>query len=61
MLARTKQPPPPQTLPERIRAAADKVRELDAELKGVVEAYIDEQKASADGAPLPRGVLASDV
>ena len=57
MLARTKQPPTLPTLPEQIRAAAGKVRELDVELKGVVEAYIDEQKASSDGAPLPRGVL----
>ena len=60
MLARTKQTPPAApTLEERIRAAACKVRELDIELKQVVEMYIDEQKASADGAPLPRRVLHS--
>jgi hypothetical protein len=55
MLARTKQPPQPPTLPERIRAAAGKVRELDAELKEVVEMYIDQEKAKYDG--LPREVL----
>ena len=42
MLARTKQPPTPPSLPERIRAAADKVRELDVELKEVVDLYLDE-------------------
>lgn len=57
MLARTKQPPAPPTLEERIRAAACKVRELDIELKQVVEMYIDEQKATQAGAPLPRGIL----
>ena len=57
MLARTKTPPQPPTLPERIRQAAGKVRELDVELKGVVEAYIDEQKATQAGSGLPRGVL----
>jgi hypothetical protein len=56
MLARTKQTPPP-TLPERIRQAAAKVRDLDVELKEVVDLYLDEQKATQAGAPLPRGVL----
>ena len=61
MLARTKQPPTLPTLPERIRAAAGKVRELDVELKGVVEAYIDEQKASCRRRPAsPRSAPSDD-
>jgi hypothetical protein len=53
MLARTKQPVPP-TLTEQIRRAAAAVRELDAEVKRVIDLYIDEQRLGS-GASLPRG------
>jgi hypothetical protein len=53
MLAK-KQPP---TLTQRIRQAADKVRAVDAELKDVIEAWVDEQKASQAGRNLPRETL----
>ena len=56
MLARTKQTPP-LTLTERIRAAAVRVRELSDETNAIVELYIDEQKATQDGAGLPRGSI----
>ena len=53
MLAKTK---PAPTLTEKIRQTADKVRALDAEIKTVIDLYLDEQKASSDGAGLPRQV-----
>lgn len=54
MLAKTKQAP---TLTQRIRHAADKVRAVDAEIKGVIEAWLDEQKSSQAGRDLPRETL----
>ena len=51
MLARTK---PAPTLTEKIRQTADKVRTLDAEVKIVIDLYLDEQKATVAGADLPR-------
>jgi hypothetical protein len=51
MLAKTK---PAPTLTERIRHAADKVRAVDAEIKDVIEAWLDEQKESQAGQSLPR-------
>jgi hypothetical protein len=53
MLARKQKPP---SLTERIRQAADKVRTLDAELKTVIDLYLDEQRASQSGADLPREI-----
>jgi hypothetical protein len=54
MLARTKQPPPPPTLEERILHAADSVRAVDAEVKETIEAWLDSEKATQAGAGLPR-------
>ena len=55
MLARTKQTPPaPPTLEERILHAADSVRAVDAEVKDTIEAWLDREKATQDGACLPR-------
>lgn len=55
MLARTTKPPAP--LSERIRRCADHVRTLDAEVKDVIEAWLDQEKLSQAGASLPRETL----
>jgi hypothetical protein len=52
MLAKSKQPAP--NLTQKIRQAADKVRAVDAEIKDVIEAWLDEQKESQAGQGLPR-------
>jgi hypothetical protein len=48
--AKKKQP----TLTEEIRRVADMVRAVDADCKGVIELWLDAEKASLAGAPLPR-------
>jgi hypothetical protein len=52
MLA-SKKPPPP-TLAQRIRHAAEVVKAADAEVKETIEAWVDQEKLSQAGAGLPR-------